>query len=214
MGQIHQIGDQFYIEFYARGLMYSQLGGNSQEDARKLLESIESKIAAGEALTQVRDIDIIIFVDNFCRFIKQENSLKTANRFESFTTHFHSFLTKQHPTVIKLSQVTPVIVASYKTFLISTVKPKMVNFSLLLLREMLEYGIKTGFINDNPTWHISLVKWPNAKVRNSTQYTDIQTLLAKGVSFFKVYQLMKFDDVAQMLYFSNLIPLTRQDMYN
>ena len=33
-------------------------------------------------------------------------------------------------------------------------KPKLINFTLLLLRVVLDHGLKLGYINDNPTLHV------------------------------------------------------------
>ena len=214
MGQIKKVGDNYYIEFYARGLMYSQIAGTTAAQAQELLAQVEAKIASGEALTTVRDIDVAVFVDDFCQFIRQQDSPKTASRFESLTQHFLSFLKETYPTVTKLSQVTPVIVGSYKSFLVKTTSVTMVNFSLLLLRETLEHGIKTGFINDNPTWHVRLLDWKKLTIKETARTRQLKELLAKGATFMKIYRLIKLNDIAKMLYFASLIPLSREDLYN
>jgi integrase len=61
-----------------------------------------------------------------------------------------------------VSQVTPRVIENYKTFgqERDPLNPKILNLTLLLLREILEYGIKTGYINDNPTLHIRLLDMP------------------------------------------------------
>jgi len=48
MGQIRKINEVYYIEFYARGLLYSQVAGNNLENAQTLLAQVEEKIAAGK----------------------------------------------------------------------------------------------------------------------------------------------------------------------
>lgn len=214
MGNIRKIGDQYYIEFYARGLMYSQIAGATEEQAKELLVQIESTIASGESLTTVRDIDFTAFAIVFCQYISNQESIKTAQRFQSLVHHFQRFLQENYPHLTKLSHITPTVVDSYKVYLAKRVPPKLVNFSLLLLREMMEYGINTGFINDNPTWHVRLLPWARGIIKDTVRTQQLKDLLAKGVTFTKAYRLMKLTDIGKMLYFANLIPLTREDMYN
>ena len=65
LGQIRKIKDVFYIEFYARGLLYSQIAGNDIIQAQKLLNQVEEKIARGEGLTVIRHIELPDFFDRF-----------------------------------------------------------------------------------------------------------------------------------------------------
>ena len=44
MGEIKKIGEEYYIEFYARGLKYQQQAGTDKRQAEELLRNIEEKI--------------------------------------------------------------------------------------------------------------------------------------------------------------------------
>ena len=61
MGKIRKIKDDYYIEFYARGLLYSQMAGQDYQEAQEKLNAIELVIAEGEALTLSRHIDLVDF---------------------------------------------------------------------------------------------------------------------------------------------------------
>ncbi len=215
MGQIKRIGNTYYIEFYARGLIYSQVAGTNEQEARKKLEQIEAKIAQGESLTIVREIDLTAFFEQFLPHARGQFSAKSVGRFLETWQHFRGFLENNYPQINRLSQITPSVVESYKIFLTKTTKAKLVNLTLLLLREILEYGIRIGLINDNPTLHIRLLEWPK-KIMPVTEgrFNLAKDLLGRGVSLGKVYQVLKLKDVAQIMYWSNFIPLQRQDVYN
>lgn len=159
MGEIHKIGDEYYIEFMARGLKYQQKAGANRVDAEKLLQEIEDKINHGEMGTIVRDIDVDIFIHDFLKNIREEHSAKTAKRFQSAVEHFHAYIRDKFAAVAKLSQVTPNVFEQYKNFLVKERKtpPKVINFTLVLLREFCEYARKTGYLNDNPLLHIKFV---------------------------------------------------------
>ena len=159
MGKIQKIGDEYYVEFHARGLLYQQKAGRDLKKAEELLRQIEGKIAKGELQTIVREIDIEIFFVEFLKFAQTQHHPHTVRRLNSTIDHFSQFLKQDRTDVKKISQVTPRVIEDYKTSGISS-NPKKLNLTLLLLREILEYGIKTGHINDNPTLHIRLAEIP------------------------------------------------------
>jgi integrase len=160
MGQIHKIGDEYYVEFMARGLKYQQKAGQDLAQAEELLRQIEEKIAKGELLTISREIDLTAFFAEFITYAQAQFHPHTVRRLSSTIRHFENFLKDHLPAVQKLSQVTPRVIEDYKTFgqKRDPLNLKIVNLTLLLLREALEYGIKTGYINDNPTLHIRLME--------------------------------------------------------
>lgn len=214
MGQIRKIGNNYYIEFQARGLMYSQLAGTDALAAESLLTEIEAKIAQGEALTIVREIDLEAFIRQFELYLDDHFSLSSKKRILSLWRHWRDFLLKEYPAVNKLSQITPSMIEAYKTFLSRSYRAKLVNFSLLLLREVLEYGIRIGFINDNPSLHISLLRMPAKKIKESARTQIARDLLLRSVNLQKVCHLLKITDVARVMYWSNFFPLIREDVYN
>lgn len=214
MGQIHKVGDVYYIEFQARGLTYSQVAGNRRQDAERLLEKIESQIADGESLTTVRQIDLDVFICHAEAYLDAHFSPLSKGRFLKLWQHWRVFLSKEYPHVRQLSELTPAMVESYKVFLSASLPPKHVNFSLLLLREILEYGIRTGFINDNPSLHTSLLQTKNVRRPETLRARTARDLLARSVSLQKVCSILKLKDVARVMYWSNFIPLIREDVYN
>jgi site-specific recombinase XerD len=168
MGQIHKIGDEYYVEFMARGLKYQQKAGPDYKKAEELLRQIEEKIAKGELLTVVREIAREAFFADFLKFAQTQYHPHTIRRLELAIAHFENFLNENLPDIKMLAQITPRVIEDYKTAHIRQrskggLNPKIINLTLLLLREVLEYGIKTGYINDNPTLHIRLLDVPAAR---------------------------------------------------
>ena len=61
------------------------------------------------------------------------------------------------------------------------------------MRDILEFGIKLGFINDNPSLHVRLLPWPRLLKRKGTpRYKLAKQLLSQGVGLGKLTQLFKF----------------------
>jgi hypothetical protein len=215
LGQIRKINDVYYIEFYARGLLYSQVAGQDLDEAQRLLNAVEEKIAGGEALTIARHIDLPDFYERFLSEAGKQYGPKTVKRFASTIRHFSHFLTTYYPQVSQLAQVTPVIIESYKDHLVKTQKEKIVNLSILLMRDILEFGIKLGFLTDNPSLHVRLLPWPKTPERRLTARGIMaKQLLSQGVSLGKLAQLLKLPDISRAIYYANLIPLSREDVYN
>src|SRR5580698_1094330 len=118
MGQIRKINDVYYIEFYARGLLYSQVAGGNLEEAQKLLGQVEEKIAGGEALTITRHIELPDFYE---RFLSEASALYTpqsVKRFAATIVHFSNFLNGNFPQIHKLAELTPALIESYKVYLV------------------------------------------------------------------------------------------------
>lgn len=212
MGQVRKVGDVYYIEFYARGLMYSQIAGPDLAAAEKLLEQTEAKIAGGEALTVERHIDIPVFFQQFMAYAGKEWGARTAKRFEDLIAHFSAFLGKQ-PGVRKLAHITPSVIEAYKASRSPSTKPHLVNFSILLLREVMEYGIKLGFINDNPTLHVRLLPVCHRRHPSTKRHQKAKELLANNVTIAKAAKLMGIKDIARIMYYADLVPVLRPEMY-
>jgi len=190
------------------------MAGSNIEDAQKLLDEVEGKIAGGEALTIVRHIDLPDFFERFLSDAKLQHTPQTVLRFKSLIGHFSHFLSMDFSQVKQLAQLTPVVIESYKIYLSKTKKPKIVNLSILLLRDILEFGIKLGFLNDNPSLHVRLLAWPRTSERKSTaRYQMAKQLLSKRVGLSKLTQLLKLSDISRSVYFAPLIPLSREDMH-
>ena len=215
MGQIRKINDVYYIEFYARGLLYSQVAGQDLETAQQLLADVEEKIAGGEALTIPRYIELPDFFERFIVEARAQGlTTKGISRLAGTIKHFSSFIARSSPKLHQLSQLTPAIMESYKDYLVKSQSAKVANLTILLIRDVLEFGIKLGFINDNPCLHLRLLPWPQGARRKPTaRYVKAKQLLSQGIGITKLALLLKITDISRVIYFGGLIPLSREDMY-
>lgn len=187
MGSIRKIGNEYVIEFLARGLKYQQKAGSDYTKAEALLKSIEDKITNGEMALMVRDVDVDIFIEDFLEFARNTYPAKTFARYQSTARHFFSYLQAVFPLCNKLSQITPRIIEQYRVFLISlkTTKgnpfsAKIVNLTLFLLRHIFEYSIKLGYLNDNPCLHVRFLKVSYTRRYRSLTKEDLVALLGRA----------------------------------
>jgi len=201
MGQIKKIGNEYYIEFYARGLLYQQKAGTDQGSAERLLHDIEEKIAQGEAATIVRDVDVDIFLKTFLEDAATQHTPKTLKRYKTLVQDFTKFLLKKNPKIEKLSSVTPRLIDEYRFYFLEhkpPIRPEVINFSLFLLRDIFDYSIKLGYLNDNPTFHVKFFKQEYPRVLN--QRAELaKDFIDRGVSFPKLYRLLELDDIAKTI---------------
>ncbi len=167
MGTVKKIGEEYYIEFEARGLKYQQKAGPNEEDAYRLLKEVEEKIRQGQMGIITRDVELDIFFADFEEYAGSQHTVKTVERLASVIEHFEQFVDLRPQTVNKLSQVTPMVLEEYKMYLQKAKLPgrsanqaRIVNLSFFLLFEIFQYAIKLGYLNDNPTLHIRLLKIP------------------------------------------------------
>jgi len=160
MGNVRKIGDEYYIEFYAKGLLYQQKAGPDKAKAKKLLRDTEQRIEQGEMRTIERDVDVDVFFQKFEEEHRRVHPPLSWARYEKILSGFQSFLKKKCPQVEKLSQITPPVMEQHREYLLTHVPkvlPDEINLNILLIRDALEYGIKLGYINDNPTLHTRFV---------------------------------------------------------
>jgi len=186
MGRVRKIGSDYFIEFEARGLKYQQKAGPDRAAAEALLKTIESKIAQGEMGAMTRDVELPLFWEDFLDFAKEQHTLPTIERYRQAIVSFQSFIDQKIPKVAKLSQITPSVVEHYKSYLAqqktkrgAKVKPRLINFTILLLSDILQYGIKLGYIHDDPTLHVppvalSINRWPEAWTEEQVEKLCVQ----------------------------------------
>ncbi len=163
MGSVRKINSEYFIEFFARGLKYQQKIGPDKTKAQKALQDIEAKIANGEAAIIVRDVDLDIFFQDFLENLAPKHFPKTIQRYQSTITHFQHYLRLEHPSLQQLSAITPRIIEEYKLYVLKNFRPgnsshpNIVNLTLILLRDFLQYAIQLGYLSDNPVLYIRFV---------------------------------------------------------
>jgi len=159
MGQVIKIGEEYYIEFDARGLLYQKKAGVDKAAAEKLLQETEAEIEKGEQLTEIHEIEIDAFLKQYIEHAQTKFSPQSLEHFKDAIAHFESFCKNKLDAPWILTKVTPSVIEDYRSLLLDESKQKEnssskdVNFQLLLIREVLDFAISAGCLNDNPTLH-------------------------------------------------------------
>lgn len=224
MGTVRKIGDEYYIEFEARGLKYQQKAGPDKAAAEKMLADVEGKIRQGEMGAMVRDADVRVFCEDFLEVARREYPAVTARRLERLIAHFRQWLMDKKPSVEKLSQVTPKVVEEYKFFLLEKLKGEreskkaaVVNLTLILLSVFFEYAIRTNFLNDNPTLHIRFAAGGGRKRISDTarpeMFRRLRELILSGVSSEKIFKLSGHRDIARLLGYVPFFSERQKNLY-
>ena len=116
MGKVKKINDEYFIEFYARGLLYQQKAGSDENVAQKMLSEIEDKINKGEMEAIDRDVDFDIFINSFCDYAKDRFSDTSFKRYVDVAKRFEGFINSEFGESPKLSKVTPIIIEKFQQF--------------------------------------------------------------------------------------------------
>ena len=180
MGTILKIGEDYFIEFTARGLKYRRNGGKDKVSAARLLKEIEAKIQKGEMSIIASDVEVVTFFKDFLVRIKSEEDPRTFARYRSVIKHFQEFIRTAHSCDCKLSEITPSVIEGYRVVLLENAgdaKPEDLNLTLYLLRDIFDSAINFGHINDNPTHHTRLIAMPDQKIPQTLSDTDVQRLV-------------------------------------
>jgi site-specific recombinase XerD len=184
MGTVRKTGEEYYIEFYARGLLYQQKAGKDRGAAERMLEDVEGKIQRGEMGIIVRDVDIDIFFKTYLEYCRQESEPRSCQRYASVIVHFQEFCTSKLPERMKLSEVTPSVIENYRVLLTQKhseggppVRPIIVNLTLFLLKCIFDYAIKLGYLNDNPVLHTRWMEVKDHRIPRTLTDSDVAKLL-------------------------------------
>jgi len=179
MGVIRKIGDDYYIEFIARGLSYQRNGGGDKKRAEQLLKDIEGQIQKGEMSIVVNDIEGGQFFKDVLETLRHEQTTKTTSRYASVINLFQIYCAGALSANFKLSQVTPSVIEGYRAHLINEAEgaTKGFNFTLFLLKDIFDYAISLGYLNDNPTLHTRLIDVPNQKTPRTFSNEEIKKIL-------------------------------------
>ena len=212
MAEIKKIGDEFFVEYYAQGLLFHKKGGKTLPEAEVVLKKIEDSLPDQHKWYRVREDKVDQVFQNFLQIIQNDFPDATYLRFKNLSEHFRKFLALIFPDYQLISHVTPHVVSRYSQYLIEELKGisdrqkvRHVNFSLLLLSEVFTQAISWGALNDNPVLHVKpfrrdLLSHPRQPP--SLKNEKIRQLIANGVSFIRIMQLVGIKDIGCMSYFS------------
>jgi len=83
-----------------------------------------------------------------------------------------------------LSQITPSVIEDYRAALLKgtdqsgrTIKPKVINFTFYLLKDILDTAINFGHINDNPVLHTRLIEIKGVPLPKTLNADDVRKLM-------------------------------------
>lgn len=162
MGRILEINGEYYVEFFGNGLRFQKKAGQSYEEALRKLKSIEESLDTGALKVDPSKVTVDMFCGRYRSFCEEVHPPKTAQRFKQALDHFIQFLNRQLSGDRYLPEITPRTIELYKESLVKQFpqRPHLINFTLYLIRDILQFSITLGWLNDNPTLHTPFLKTP------------------------------------------------------
>ena len=166
MATLRKIGNEYFVEYYAQGLKFAKRGGTDLAHAEKLKNQIEASYPERmEDMYTVRDDSADSFFKAFRQYAKKEFPDRTYRRYISVCNHFEDFLNHHLSAQRKIREITPRLIEEYKAYLLKLnsfnqvrVKPQMINFTLYILGDIMEYAITCKSLNDNPARHVQFLE--------------------------------------------------------
>ncbi|MBP9854048.1 MAG: site-specific integrase [Candidatus Omnitrophica bacterium] len=160
MGRILEINGEYYVEFFGNGLRFQKNAGKSYEAAVEKLKSIELSLETSALKYDPFTLTVDMFYERYLSFCEQVHPPKTFKRFKSALNHFRQFLDQHISKNRFLREITPRSIELYKQNLIKQFPRReyLINFTLYLVRDILQYTITLGWLNDNPTLHTPFLK--------------------------------------------------------
>ncbi|MCA9401054.1 MAG: hypothetical protein KC713_05470, partial [Candidatus Omnitrophica bacterium] len=90
----------------------------------------------------------------FKRYSSQSHSSRTHQRFCALLRHFGEFLRTSYPLLENVQMLTPRILEDYRLRLLHQAGQDEMIFTFFMLGELFNFAIRSGAINDDPTFHI------------------------------------------------------------
>jgi integrase len=171
MGNIKKVGDNYFVEFFGNGLLFQKYAGPDKSKAEEMLAAIEESLKKeGTSIFVVKEKDYEAFYNEFLNDAQNIYTRKTFIRFQQALDHFSQFFQKRYPGA-KLRYVTPSVIEEYKLYLVRDLKirPRLVDFTLFLLRFIFDSAIKPGYLNDNPTLHVKFLNKDKEALMNGSE---------------------------------------------
>jgi len=165
MGRILEINGEYFVEFFGNGLRFQKKAGRSYEEARLKLQSIEQSLETSALKVDPAAVTIDMFAGLYRSFCEQVHRPKSMNRYKQAIDHFLRFLEPQLSADRYLREITPRIIELYKENLVKEFPGRyhLINFTLYLIRDILQHSITLGWLNDNPTQHTPFIKYSKQK---------------------------------------------------
>ncbi len=201
MARIIKINDEYYVEYFGNGLRFQKKAGSTKKDAEQLLEKItESLKKEGTDIFTVNIKDWAEFMDEYLKVTSHKFTVKSKERLNASLHHFNCFLHDHYPTIKNMPDITPKVIEAYKAHLIASIvtgekrkNNRLINFTIFCLREVLDFSVARGYLNDNPTLHVKMQKYENdglCKVFSDDE--RLAFLEASDENFQFVFELMLF----------------------
>jgi integrase len=157
-------GRHWYIDYYVKGVRKRKKIGPSKQVAELALMDVELKIAEGEYLGIYGDKRITLpqFAEEYLAYTRVNKAPMSVRRDPI------SLVPLTHAFSGCLSEITTKAIEEYKARRIETVKPATLNKELALLKHMFTKPIEWGYVKQNPTKPVKLLKEPPGRLRYLT----------------------------------------------
>ncbi len=199
MGRIYKRKNVWYIDVRIKGTRIRKRVGKSKRVAELALKDAEVKIAKDEFGLSNNDVPLDRLLAEFLDYSGTNHRESATKRYEAVIDHFRHFLDEKYHNIHFVSQITPALIESYKTFRRSEwvnpngypvesddevkdhtrkgARARTVNLELDALRAILNMAIEWGYTRQNPIVKVKRLKEDDRKPLRFLTKEECQKLL-------------------------------------
>ena len=185
MARIYQRSDIWYVDFQYNGRRLRKKIGKSKRMAEFALKDIEVKIIKDELGILRKEIKIDKFLDDYLTYIEVNKRKKTAVRYREIIKHFRKFIHENG--LVKLSEITPVLIEKYKQQRLNFIKPVTVNYEIVFLKAVFNQAAKNNYLKKNPFDEIEKLKVTPKQPKFFTKEELRQIFIYCGQRFYPIF---------------------------
>lgn len=180
--------DSSKLGYYLRYKGKTYRGSLGTEDETKAVEEayrIQYEITKGADIVGDRNIRIDEFMKTYLDWVKQEYRPQTLKSYTTVSRSFCGFIKDRYPKIILLKEVSPEIIAAYKSYCMGRVSLTTAHNCIKVVKTMFNWSVEHNppFIKDDPAKRVkNLTK---KKIKEGQKTILILTLeeLEKFVSY-------------------------------
>lgn len=149
MATIYKRGRNWYIDYRYKGRRHQKRLGPSRHLAEKAKIDLEYQIANERLGLFQKEIKLIDLATQFGHQVEVNISEGTRVRYREVLTHFKKFLNAHYPDLL-ISRLRELHIEHYKGERQKLIKPRTINFEVILIKSMLKYAVKNRYLSESP----------------------------------------------------------------
>ncbi|MFQ5861487.1 MAG: tyrosine-type recombinase/integrase [Candidatus Brocadiales bacterium] len=180
MGRVFKRGRRYYVDYYVGKKRTKKSVSGERLVALQVLKELEGRAVRGEYGLKDNHYRLIDLKD---AFLKHKKLTLKPRTFEGYRQDLELILKDLKVNLV--SEIIPSLLDAYIEGRLGQVSERTVNLEVQTLRQMLDYGVKTGLIGSNPIVDLRPLKVRQKRFRRILSGEEIDRLLQASSPIYK-----------------------------